>query len=156
MYPLRFRYSQPPAEPDTLLKKVAITFSLPSCYLGTEGLALCCFSYYISRMNVTQTVDVPTSHRLTIDVPHEVPAGRTILVFKPAAEASVCMTAQEAMDRGLGFGSGPRIDPTEAIRRCSGIMKRFGFNFSSDDFLAMRRQDKELEDRLDSFPEAGQ
>ena len=98
-------------------------------------------------MSVTQTVDIPASRRLTIDVPREVPTGRTILVFKPAAEGSVCMTAQEAMDRGLGFGSGPRIDPIEAVRRCSGITKRLGFTFSSDDFLALRRQDKELEDR---------
>ena len=106
-------------------------------------------------MSVTQTVEIPASHRLVIDVPREVPEGRTVLVFKPVAEASacisrqVCMTAQEAMDRGLGFGSGPRIDPIEAVRRCSGITKRLGFTFSSDDFLAMRRQDKELEDRLD-------
>jgi hypothetical protein len=106
-------------------------------------------------MSVTQTIDIPASHRLTIDVPQEVPAGRTIIVFKPAAESSACqgrqacMTAQEAMDRGLGFGGGPRIDPAEAVERCCGIMQRLGFSFSSDDFLAMRRQDKELEDRLD-------
>jgi len=100
-------------------------------------------------MTITQTVDIPADHRLVIDVPREVPMGRTILVFQPAAEASVCMTAQEAMDRGLGFGSSPRIDPAEAVERCCGIMQRLGFTFSSDDFLAMRRQDKELEDRLD-------
>ena len=100
-------------------------------------------------MSVTQTVEIPASHRLTIDVPSEVPAGRAVLVFKPVPEAAACMTAREAMDRGLGFGSGPRIDPAEAVERCSGIMQRLGFSFSSDDFLAMRRQDKELEDRLD-------
>jgi hypothetical protein len=37
-------------------------------------------------MTVTQTVDVPASHRLIIDVPREVPAGRVILAFTPAAE----------------------------------------------------------------------
>jgi hypothetical protein len=100
-------------------------------------------------MSVTQTVEIPVSHRLTIDVPREVPAGRTVLIFKPVAETSVHMTAMEAIDRGLGFGSGPRIDPAEAVEQCSGIMQRLGFSFSSDDFLAMRRQDKELEDRLD-------
>ena len=93
-------------------------------------------------MSVTQTVEVPASRRLTIDVPREIPVGKTILIFKPVAE--------EAVDRGLGLGNGPRIDPAEAIRRCCGITKRLGFTFSSDDFLAMRRQDKELEDRLDS------
>ena len=100
-------------------------------------------------MSVTQAVEIPANHRLTIDVPREVPAGRAVLVFKPAAETSVRMTAQGAVDRGLGFGNGPRIDPAEAVERCSGIMQRLGFSFSSDDFLAMRRQDKELEDRLD-------
>jgi hypothetical protein len=39
-------------------------------------------------MTVTQTVEVPASHRLTIDVPREVPAGAVILTFtpKPAAD----------------------------------------------------------------------
>jgi hypothetical protein len=35
-------------------------------------------------MSITQTVDVPDSHRLTIDVPHEVPAGPVVLTFTPA------------------------------------------------------------------------
>ena len=107
-------------------------------------------------MAITQTVDIPANRRLTIDVPPEVPAGRAVLVFKPVAEAPVCMTAQEAVNLGLGFGSGSRIDPMEAINSCSGITKRLGFNFSSDDFLTMRRQDKELEDRLDSIHEERQ
>ncbi|GHV76872.1 hypothetical protein AGMMS49942_16930 [Spirochaetia bacterium] len=35
-------------------------------------------------MTIEQTVDVPASHRLTIDVPRDIPAGRTILAFTPA------------------------------------------------------------------------
>ena len=101
-------------------------------------------------MTITQTVDIPDSHRLTIDVPCEIPTGKTILIFKPAAEAAF-MTAQEAMDNGLGLGVGSRIDPAEAIRRCSGIFNQLGIDLSSDDFLAMRQQDKELENRLDSL-----
>ena len=61
-------------------------------------------------MSITQTVDIPPSRRLTIDVPRDVPVGRAILVFKPITEVSSCMTAQEAMDRGFGFGTSPRID----------------------------------------------
>ena len=34
-------------------------------------------------MNVTQTVEIPVNRRLTINVPREVPAGKTILTFKP-------------------------------------------------------------------------
>ena len=44
-------------------------------------------------MRVTQTVDIPVSHRLTIDVPGEVPAGRAIITFTPVAE-----TAGEGLD----------------------------------------------------------
>jgi hypothetical protein len=36
-------------------------------------------------MSVTQTVEVPASHRLTIDVPLEIPAGRVDLTFTPQA-----------------------------------------------------------------------
>jgi hypothetical protein len=36
-------------------------------------------------MSVTQTVEIPISHRLIIDVPSEVPVGRTILTFIPAS-----------------------------------------------------------------------
>ena len=36
-------------------------------------------------MSVTQTVEVPASHRLTIDVPREIPAGQVILTFTPAS-----------------------------------------------------------------------
>jgi len=35
-------------------------------------------------MSVTQTVEIPVSHRLTIEVPREVPTGRAILTFTPA------------------------------------------------------------------------
>jgi len=34
-------------------------------------------------MTITQTVEIPASRRLTIDVPCEVPAGKTILAFTP-------------------------------------------------------------------------
>jgi hypothetical protein len=35
-------------------------------------------------MTIEQTIEVPADHRLTIDVPREVPAGSTILTFRPA------------------------------------------------------------------------
>ena len=37
-------------------------------------------------MTITQTVDIPASHRLTIDVPREVPAGPVVLTFTPPAK----------------------------------------------------------------------
>jgi hypothetical protein len=38
-------------------------------------------------MSVTQTVEIPASHRLVIDVPREVPAGQVILTFTPKTSA---------------------------------------------------------------------
>ena len=38
-------------------------------------------------MTITQTVDIPESHRLTIDVPREVPTGPVVLAFTPASVA---------------------------------------------------------------------
>jgi hypothetical protein len=35
-------------------------------------------------MTITQTVEIPADHRLTIDVPREVPEGPTVLTFTPA------------------------------------------------------------------------
>ena len=34
-------------------------------------------------MTITQTVEIPSSRRLVIDVPRDVPVGRTILAFTP-------------------------------------------------------------------------
>jgi hypothetical protein len=48
-------------------------------------------------MTVTQTVDIPESHRLTIDVPREVPAGPVILTFTPKA-------TEEEQKKERGFG----------------------------------------------------
>jgi hypothetical protein len=39
-------------------------------------------------MTITQTVEIPASHRLTIDVPREVPAGAVVLTFTPKAGAA--------------------------------------------------------------------
>ena len=37
-------------------------------------------------MSISQTVDIPDSRRLVIDVPREVPVGRTVLTFSPVPE----------------------------------------------------------------------
>jgi len=38
-------------------------------------------------MSITQTVEIPASHRLVIDVPPEIPVGPVILTFTPKAMA---------------------------------------------------------------------
>jgi hypothetical protein len=40
-------------------------------------------------MAITQTVEIPASRRLTIEVPREVPLGRTILTFTPARSPEI-------------------------------------------------------------------
>jgi len=98
---------------------------------------------------MTQTVEIPDNRWLNIKVPKEVPTGPVVLLFKPITQKPKNLTSQEAIKRGLGLGTGSRIDPAEAIKRCSGIFKRLDIPLSSDDFLAMRQQERELENRLD-------
>jgi len=44
-------------------------------------------------MTITQTIDIPADRRITLEVPREVPAGRTIIAFIPAkAEVNPHMT----------------------------------------------------------------
>ena len=45
-------------------------------------------------MTIEQTIEVPASRRLTIDVPREIPMGRVILTFAPATDSD---------DDGLNF-----------------------------------------------------
>ena len=58
-------------------------------------------------MTVTQTVEIPASHRLTIDVPREVPAGTVILTFTPAPDQKPADSVAEASpsyaDDGLDY-----------------------------------------------------
>ena len=35
-------------------------------------------------MTITQTVEIPSNHRITLDVPREIPTGTAILSFTPA------------------------------------------------------------------------
>jgi hypothetical protein len=85
-------------------------------------------------MVIEQTVEIPVSHRLVIDVPPEVPAGKTRVVIQfPKAiptedEAVRPMTAKEA------------------IEYCRGLTKRLGCKVSGDTVLEARREDKALED----------
>jgi hypothetical protein len=40
-------------------------------------------------MIIEQTVDIPASHRLFIEVPREVPVGRAILTFTPEGDTAI-------------------------------------------------------------------
>jgi hypothetical protein len=49
-------------------------------------------------MSVTQTVEIPANRRLTIEVPHEIPTGRTILTFTPASAVREKMPEAQEME----------------------------------------------------------
>jgi hypothetical protein len=72
-------------------------------------------------MSVTQTVDIPTSHQLTIEVPREVPAGRAVLAFFPVAN-------------------------TYKADNLRGLAKKMGSTLTTERFLEMRQEDLHLEE----------
>jgi hypothetical protein len=49
--------------------------------------------YYIYAMTITQTIDIPANHRLTIDVPREVPTGKAVLAFTPVSNPAIPIPA---------------------------------------------------------------
>jgi len=61
------------------------------------------FSCYIFLMSFTQTVEIPVSHRLIIDVPPEVPAGKTIISFTPAMKAQTASAKRKPISEYFGI-----------------------------------------------------
>jgi len=53
-------------------------------------------------MTIEQTIEVPASRRLTIDVPREIPVGRTIIAFTPAAAEGGCPICAKHRDPVTG------------------------------------------------------
>jgi hypothetical protein len=76
-------------------------------------------------MTIEQTVEIQADHRLVMELPLEIPVGKV----------KVELTVTPAAPR--------RLSHREAIEKCRGIAKGV---LSSDEFLEMRRKDKELED----------
>ena len=56
------------------------------------------FLCYIINMTMTQTVEIPPSRRLTIDVPREIPTKSVIITFAPAISGDKNMEKSEARD----------------------------------------------------------
>jgi len=50
-------------------------------------------------MTITQTIEIPADRRITLEVPREIPAGRTIIAFTPAkAETKRKVTEAEEIE----------------------------------------------------------
>ena len=84
-------------------------------------------------MTITQTVDIPASHRLTIDVPREIPTGRTQVVIQfPVRDEAHTDVPQEA--KGQMDNEAFR----QALRRSHGAWKNNPWKNHLEDVNAMR------------------
>jgi hypothetical protein len=83
-------------------------------------------------MVIEQTVEIPASRRITLDIPPEFPDGETMTVLLLAQSREKEVTR--------------RRTPQEAIEYCRGLGKRLGIRLTSDRLIEMRREDKELEE----------
>jgi len=83
-------------------------------------------------MTITQTVEIPANHRLIIDVPSEVPAGRTILAFTPAPE-------KKATDQGPDTAlKSADEEATAHVDALLGILSQIGDNIDIDELRTER------------------
>jgi hypothetical protein len=49
-------------------------------------------------MTIVQTIEVPADRRITLEVPPEIPAGKTVIAFTPAARfGNSARTVEEAL-----------------------------------------------------------
>ncbi|GHU52442.1 hypothetical protein FACS189496_2600 [Bacilli bacterium] len=85
-------------------------------------------------MSVTQTVEIPANHRLTIDVPREVPAGPVVLTFTPAAVREKTAVPLEAR------GQSNSNDFRHALRRAYGAWVANPWENCIEDIRAMREE----------------
>ena len=109
-------------------------------------------------MTIEQTVEIPANHRLTLDVPREIPPGKAVIAFTPVSSDFQSVDPRPAAP---GTFNGDRPDDEtlrrqrEAVEKCWGIARHIGF--SSDELLENRREDLALEEAKDRrlFPPKG-
>jgi len=86
-------------------------------HMVAATLVFTVFLCYTPLMNITQTVKVPANHRLTIDVPREIPAGPVTLVYFPASPAAPAVagetnrTLEDALRRAAEKAADPNRRP---------------------------------------------
>jgi hypothetical protein len=69
----------------------------------------------LPRVTVTQTVEIPADHRITLEVPSEVPPGRTILAFTPVPDRGGAVREVESSPKGAKKRATPHSDALFAI-----------------------------------------
>jgi hypothetical protein len=73
------------------------------------------FSCYIYPMTITQTVDIPADRRITLEVPREVPPGKTILAFTPVSDGGGTGRKAESVPKTANERATPHSDALFAI-----------------------------------------
>jgi hypothetical protein len=89
---------------------------------------------------IEQTVEIPADHRLTIEVPREVPAGRAILTFTPAksGERDTAAAIAAIPEASRGQSRDPAF--RNAIRSLQGAWKDNPWKNGIEDIRAMREE----------------
>jgi hypothetical protein len=93
-------------------------------------------------MTIQQTVTIPADHRLTLEIPQEIPAGRAqVLIQFPIREGA------QAADRGTGEtvpsedrGQSSNETFRNALRRAYGAWKDNPWTNYAEDINAMRNE----------------
>ena len=91
-------------------------------------------SCYILIMTIEQTIEVPASRRIFLDLPPELPIGK----------AKVTVTPQMEKSSDNAYGT------TTKLR---GLAKKMGSTLTVESFLEMRQEDLRLEEeKIETFP----
>ena len=92
-----------------------------------DVLVSCSFSCYIYPMTIEQTIEIPASHRIFLDLPLELPAGKAKITITPQTEKQTT-TAYET------------------IENLRGLAQKLGSTLTVESFLEMGREDARLEE----------
>jgi len=79
-------------------------------------------------MTIEQTIEVPVSHRISLDLPLELPVGKAKITITPQPPEK------------------PTTNAYEAVEKLRGIAKRMGSTLTVNSFLEMQREDIRLEE----------
>ncbi|MDR0321995.1 MAG: hypothetical protein LBI28_10865 [Treponema sp.] len=79
-------------------------------------------------MTITQTVDIPADRRIMLEVPREVPPGKTILAFTPLSERG-------GADRNADISSESATPHSDAL---FAIFSQIGGDVDSDEIRSER------------------
>jgi hypothetical protein len=81
-------------------------------------------------MTIEQTVEIPASHKLYLDIPGNIPVGKAKVTIVPFAEPP----------------AKPAPNPYEAIEQAAGFAKKLGSTLTVDKFLRWNEEDIALEE----------